>query len=95
MKVCPNYSLTKSLFIPINGKIVYIFRKKGPGDRHRQINYTENVVSAFTIDEFKTFFRVSRVSVQKLRDHLLKFVAQKTFLEYFVVIPQVVVYRYL
>lgn len=70
MKVCPNYSLTQSLFIPINGKIVYIFRKKGPGDRHRQINYTENVVCAFTIDEFKTFFRVSRVSVQKLQDHI-------------------------
>ncbi|XP_055999976.1 putative nuclease HARBI1 [Ostrea edulis] len=38
-----------------------------PQDRHRQKNYTGNVALHFRVDEFKTFFRVSRISVECLR----------------------------
>lgn len=39
--------------------------------RHRQRGYVEHVVSSFRLDEFKTFFRVSRVSVQSLEDYIV------------------------
>lgn len=38
--------------------------------RHRQISYIEDIVTHFTVDEFKTFFRMSRVSMQYLKDKI-------------------------
>ena len=39
-------------------------------NRHRQIGYFDNVVDTFRIDEFKTFFRVSRQSVEYLYESI-------------------------
>ncbi|XP_053407684.1 LOW QUALITY PROTEIN: uncharacterized protein LOC123548132 [Mercenaria mercenaria] len=47
--------------------ILFLFcRRKTSLDRHRQQGYLGDVVSLFRLDEFKTFFCVSRVSVESL-----------------------------
>ena len=51
--------------------------KHKPQKRHRQKDYVESVVSHFRIDEFKTFFRVSRVSVQCLEDKISEVCVQQ------------------
>ncbi|KAJ8303767.1 hypothetical protein KUTeg_018690, partial [Tegillarca granosa] len=43
---------------------------KRPVARHRQIAYVKDIVSKFTVDEFKTFFRFSRISVQYLLESI-------------------------
>jgi hypothetical protein len=40
--------------------------------RHRQKGYTLEVASGFRLDEFKTFFRVSRTSVQTLQNWIVE-----------------------
>ncbi|XP_048750321.2 uncharacterized protein LOC125662190 [Ostrea edulis] len=45
-------------------------RRKKPQNRHRQRNYVENVVVNFRIDEFKTFFRIGKVSMQCLQEKI-------------------------
>ncbi|XP_062610167.1 uncharacterized protein LOC134271947 [Saccostrea cucullata] len=48
-----------------------------PKERHRQKKYTRNVVSHFHLDEFKTFFRVDRVSVQCLKEKISSICTQQ------------------
>ncbi|XP_061195126.1 putative nuclease HARBI1 [Saccostrea echinata] len=45
-------------------------QRRKPQNRHRQRNYVENVVANFRIDEFKTFFRIGRVSMQCLQEKI-------------------------
>lgn len=47
--------------------VICHFRRR---QRHRQKNYVRNIVSSFRLDEFKTFFRLSRVSVQCLQEKI-------------------------
>ena len=51
----------------INNFIFIYFRRK-PRPRHRQRDYVQQIVSLFRPDEFKIFFRMSRISVQCLQD---------------------------
>ena len=52
-------------------------QEEPPQKRHRQQNYTGNVVSNFRIDEYKTFFRVSRVSVECLKCKITEICTQQ------------------
>ena len=52
-------------------------RKTARKPRHRQQGYVQQITSQFRIDELKTFFRVSRASVQDLQEWISSVCAQE------------------
>ena len=59
-------------------KYLVCFReRRRPKPRHRQARYIFDVASRFRLDEFKTFFRVSRASVQSLHNWIVQVCVQE------------------